>query len=121
MLKQGTFASILLKLQQMLVAFTLLNSREYMDLLIMQLSLWAYQTKVQHPVMDILNASPRSFVGEDIELFNRLLSHNSQHDSRRSDSFLLDEAYRKLGVKVHSGFAFNGDLLECNKFLKGNH
>lgn len=120
MLKQGTFPEIRLKLQQMLVAFALLGSNQYMDLLLLQLSIWEYQTKLEHPVMDILNASPRTFVGEDIELFNRLLSQHSQHDSRRSAATLLDQAYRKLGYIVHSGMTFNAELLLTSQFTKGN-
>ena len=64
--------------------------------------------------------SPSSFIGEDIELFNHLLAQHSQHDSRRSDAASLDEAYRCLGLFVHSGVSFNEELLECNKFVKGS-
>lgn len=120
MLKQGSFPEIHLKLQQMLVAFALLGSNQYMDLLLVQLAIWAYQTKTDHPMMDVLNASPRTFVGEDIELFNRLLSQHSQHDSRRSEATLLDHSYRKLGYIVHSGMTFNAELVNSTQFLKGN-
>jgi hypothetical protein len=71
-------------------------------------------------VIDILNHSFSTFVGEDIELFNRLLSQHSKHNSRRSDVPLLNKAYQLLGCVVHSGMEFTHDLLEEKKFLKGN-
>lgn len=107
-------------LRLLLVAFAILGSREYMDVILLQLTLWEYQAKFEHPVMEILKNSLGSFVGEDIELFNRLLSQHSRHDRRRGDAKELDVAYRTLGVMVHNGQKFNSELLECQKFLKGN-
>ena len=104
----------------MLVGFTLLGSTQYMDLLLLQFAIWEYQDYFNHPVMDILRTSVSTFVGEDIEIFNRLLSHNTHHDSRRGEPEGLDESYRCLGMIVHGGISFNEELLECTKFIKGN-
>lgn len=91
-----------------------------MDVLLLQLTLWEYQTQFDHPVIQILRTSLGSFVGEDIELFNRLLAQHSRHDSRRGEAVELDAAYRTLGLMVHNGQNFNSELLDCKKFLKGN-
>lgn len=91
-----------------------------MDVILLQLALWEYQSEFEHPIIDILKGSVGSFVGEDIELFNRLLAQHSRHDSRRGQAEQLDVAYRTLGLMVHNGINFNAELLECGKFLKGN-
>jgi hypothetical protein len=119
-LKAGTFKTILLKLRQVVLAFVLLDSHEYVDMLLLQLALWEYQLEINHPVIDILRSSPQSFVGEDIELFNRLLSQHSKNNSRRSDAGLLNTAYQSLGVMVQNGMTLTEDLLESKQFLKGN-
>jgi len=77
-LKVPTFKSISLILRRSLVAFALLGCNEYIDMILLQLALWEYQAQFKHPVIDVLNRSVTSFVGEDIELFNRLLSQHSQ-------------------------------------------
>lgn len=110
----------MLKLRQALIAFALLGSREYIDMLLLQFGMWEYQEQMQHPVIPILKSSVASFVGEDIELFNRLLSQHSKHNSRRAEADLLNSAYQSLGYLVHSGMEFNDDLLESKSFLKGN-
>lgn len=110
----------MLKLRQALVAFTILGSNQYIDMLLLQFGIWEYQEQMQHPIMDILKGSVGSFVGEDIELFNRLLAQHSKHSSRRAESELLNQAYQSLGYLVHSGMEFNKDLLESKSFLKGN-
>ena len=71
-------------------------------------------------MIEILKSSIGSFVGEDIELFNRLLSQHSKNNSRRAESELLNSAYQSLGYLVHAGMDFNEDLLESESFLKGN-
>ena len=119
-LKAGTFKTILLKLRQVVLAFVLLDSHEYVDMLVLQLALWEYQLEMNHPVIDILRSSPQSFVGEDIELFNRLLSQHSKDNSRRSEAGLLNNAYQSLGVMVQNGMTLTEDLLESKQFLKGN-
>src|SRR5690606_28739754 len=52
----------------------------------------------QHPVLRLLDASPASFVGEDIEMSLALLSNytTKKHFNRESD--LLHTAYQKLGL-----------------------
>jgi hypothetical protein len=110
----------MLKLRQALVAFAILGSNQYVDMLLLQFAIWDYQEQMQHPIIQILKSSVASFVGEDIELFNRLLSQHSQHTSRRADSELLNKAYQSLGFLVHSGMDFNNDLLDSKSFLKGN-
>ena len=102
------------------VAFSLLGSTKYVEFILLQLGLWEYQNQMQHPSIDIIEASVGSFVGEDIELFNRLLSQHSKNNSRRTDAELLNTAYQKLGSLVHSGLEFNQDLLDNKMFLKGN-
>ena len=109
----------MLKLRQILVAFAILGSNQYVDMLLLQFGIWEYQEQMQHPVIEILKSSIGSFVGEDIELFNRLLSQHSKHTSRRAESELLNSAYQSLGYLVHSGMDFNEDLLESKSFLKG--
>ena len=110
----------MLKLRQALVAFTLLGSNQYVDMLLLQFGVWTYQEDVQHPMINILQSSISSFVGEDIELFNRLLSQHSKHNSRRTDANLLNKAYQSLGYLVYSGMDFYQDLLDDKSFLKGN-
>lgn len=91
-----------------------------MDFILLQLALWEYQKLMKHPSIDIIRASVGSFVGEDIELFNRLLSQHSKTNSRRADPDLLNTAYQSLGSIVHNGIEFNTDLLDHKLFLKGN-
>ena len=69
----------MLKLRQALVAFSILGSKQYMDVLLAQFLLWEYQADFQHPVVDIMKEAVDSFIGEDIELLNRLLSQHSKH------------------------------------------
>jgi hypothetical protein len=90
------------------------------DMLLLQLGMWEYQEQMQHPIINILRSSVGSFIGEDIELFNRLLSQHSKHNSRRAEPELLNQAYQSLGYMVHSGMDFNQDLLDDKSFLKGN-
>ena len=82
------------------------------DLLLIQFALWEYQKRFRHPILEILNQSVDSFVGEDIELCNRLLAHHTKHDSRRGDAEALNTAYRTLGFLVHNGMEFMNDLLD---------
>src|SRR6185503_9329542 len=82
--------------------------------------IWEYQADFQHPIVDIMKGAVDSFVGEDIELLNRLLSQHSGHNARRSDANLANDAYRCLGMMVHGGVEFNEDLLESYKLTKGN-
>ena len=91
-----------------------------MDVILLQLTMWHYQQDVQHPALDVVRHSTDSFVGEDIELLNRLLSHHSKDNSRRSDPSLLNDAYQSLGYLVHSGMELNQDLLDSPRFIKGN-
>ena len=49
-LKAGTFKTILLKLQQIVIAFVLLESHEYVDMLLLQLAMWEYQLEMGHPL-----------------------------------------------------------------------
>jgi len=100
-LKQGNLNFIVLRLRQALVAFSILGSKQYMDVLLAQFLLWEYQAEFQHPVVDIMKEAVDSFIGEDIELLNRLLSQHSKHNARRSDATLANEAYRCLGMMVH--------------------
>ena len=110
----------MLKLRQALVAFAILGSKEYMDVLLAQFAIWEYQAEFKHPVVDIMKGAIDSFIGEDIELLNRLLSQHSKHNARRSDAYLANEAYRCLGMMIHDGVEFNQDLLESRKLTKGN-
>lgn len=110
----------MLKLRQALIAFAIMGSNQYVDMLLLQFSVWEYQEQMQHPIIEILRSSIGSFVGEDIELFNRLLAQHSKHSSRRAESELLNKAYQSLGYLVHSGMDFNDDLLDSKSFLKGN-
>ena len=71
-------------------------------------------------VATILRRSVESFIGEDIELMNRLLAQHCKHNSRRSDSKLDDEAYKCLGMMVHDGMEAHSDLLLSRKLTKGN-
>src|SRR6185503_1351560 len=120
MLKEGDFDYVILKLRQCLVAFGMLDSQEYMDVLLVQLAMWEYQAEFKHPIVDIMKESVESFIGEDIELVNRLLAQHCKHNSRRSDARLADDAYRCLGMMVHDGMEFNNDLLKSRKLTKGN-
>ena len=120
MLKVGTFDDVRKKLRQLLVVFAILGVNQYVDMLLLQLAMWEYQEQMQHPVIQIIKGSVGSFVGEDIELFNRLLAQHSKHNSRRAEPDLLDKAYKSLGYLVHSGMEFNKDLMDSKSFLKGN-
>jgi len=111
---------IVLKLRQALIAFAILGSKEYMDVLLAQFAIWEYQSDFQHPVVDIMKGAVDSFIGEDIELLNRLLAQHSKHNARRSDATMANDAYRCLGMMVHDGVEFNDDLLESYKLTKGN-
>src|SRR6185295_5743190 len=91
-----------------------------MDVLLTQLAIWEYQPEFQHPIVDVLRRSVESFIGEDIELMNRLLAQHCKHNSRRSDSKLADEAYKCLGMMVHDGMEAHSDLLLSRKLTKGN-
>lgn len=119
-MKLGDFDLVCLKLRQALIAFAILGSNQYIDFILLQLGLWEYQKLMHHPSIDIIRASVGSFVGEDIELFNRLLSQHSKSNSRRADPELLNTAYQSLGSIVHAGIDFNTDLLDNKLFLKGN-
>ena len=77
--EEGDFDYVILKLRQCLVAFGMLNSHEYMDVLLLQLAIWEYQADFQHPIVDVMKGAVESFIGEDIELVNRLLAQHSKH------------------------------------------
>ena len=116
MLKEGDFDYVILKLRQCLIAFGILDSHEYMDVLLAQFAIWEYQADFQHPIVDVMRRSVESFIGEDIELLNRLLAQHCKHDSRRGNAKMADEAYRCLGMMVH-GMEFNNDLLKSKKLI----
>ena len=61
-----------------------------------------YLQSVNHPVLQLLDASPASFVGEDIEISLALLSNyaSKKHLNRKAD--LLSHAYQKLGLLITS-------------------
>ena len=93
-------------LLKVLIVFSLLGNREYVEMILLQLLLLEYHKITQHPHVDVFNNLLQLLVGEDIELGNRVLSHASIRNSRRSDLAQLSRSYRMLrrhdGVQRHS-------------------
>src|SRR4051794_22300851 len=81
------FDYVILKLRQSLVAFSILGSKDYMDL-----GITSWLPTSNH---EIMKGVVDRFIGEDIEL---LVLQNTKHNARRSDATMANDAYRCLGI-----------------------
>ena len=66
-----------------------------------QLLYWSYLQDIKHPVLTLLDSSPASFVGEDIELSLSLLSNYTSTTNLARETDPLHEAYQKLNLLMH--------------------
>ena len=66
-----------------------------------QLLYWHYLRSINHPLLALLDESPQSFVGEDVELSLMLLSNYSSTTNLSRDTKDASDAYKKLGVLSH--------------------
>jgi hypothetical protein len=82
----------------LLCPFAFLDCRIYVHGILLQLSLNQYYAVNNHPFLWMMQHSPATIVGENIELGNRLLSQHSATNSRRIDASLLSKAYSHLGI-----------------------
>src|SRR5689334_10457344 len=92
-LRVGRFQDIYSRLVELLIAFSMLNSRIYGHAVFLQLSLLEYWAHNGHPVMDLISKNPGIMVGDNIELLNRQLAQHCMSDSRRNYVDLMDQAY----------------------------
>ena len=79
------------------VCFAILKSSYYVEALGFFFLLHEYHLSVGHPCIAMLRANFSNFVGEDVELANRALSHTTAHQSGRADVTSLDRSYCLLG------------------------
>ena len=66
-----------------------------------QLLYWSYLQDIKHPVLALLDSSPASFVGEDIELSLSLLSNYTSTTNLARETDPLHESYQKLSLLMH--------------------
>jgi hypothetical protein len=75
-----------------------LQNLEYTKSMGFQLLYFHYLKEIQHPFLRLLDQSPQSLVGEDIELSLMLLSNYSSTTSMNRVDHDISQAYKKLGV-----------------------
>ena len=63
-----------------------------------QLVYWHYLKSINHPVLRFLDASPQSFVGEDIEISLMLLSYFTATTNMTRQTRVVGNAYQSLGL-----------------------
>ena len=63
-----------------------------------QLVYWHYLKSINHPVLRFLDASPQSFVGEDIEISLMLLSYFTATTNITRQTRVVGDAYQSLGL-----------------------
>lgn len=63
-----------------------------------QLLYWHYLQDINHPLLNVLNESPQSFVGEDVELSLMLLSNYASTTNLTRKTEDVSDAYKKLGL-----------------------
>ena len=63
-----------------------------------QLLYWQYLRSINHPFLSLLDGSPQSFVGEDVELSLMLLSNYSSTTNLSRETHDASDAYQKLGL-----------------------
>src|SRR5712672_2112908 len=103
---------------KVLIVFSLLGNREYVEMLLLQLLLVEYHKSIQHPHVDVFFDLLPLLVGEDIELGNRALSHASIRTSRRSELDQLDRCYKLLRCLRMAGVQFGEDMMEYRDIMK---
>src|SRR5580698_5291341 len=119
MIKYNKPSLVYLQLKRLIVLFAILWNREYVAMILLHLLFLQYHQDLQHPHVDLFTESLLSFVGEDIEIANRALSHSSVRNSRRSDHELIDKAYRLLRFLRMSGVNFADEMSDYRRILKG--
>jgi hypothetical protein len=113
-------ALVLLNLKKLLILFAMLGNTEYVEFILLHLLLFTYHLDFNHPHPELFLNNLFSFVGEDIEIANRALSHCSSRNSRRSEHDLLNKSYRLLRYMRHTGLEFGEDMMQFHDILKGN-
>ena len=63
-----------------------------------QLLYWQYLQSINHPILKLLDKSPQSFVGEDIELSLMLLAYFTSSTNITRKTARVDDAYQSLGL-----------------------
>ena len=63
-----------------------------------QLIYWQYLQSINHPILKLLDKSPQSFVGEDIELSLMLLAYFTSSTNITRKTARVDDAYQSLGL-----------------------
>ena len=106
--------------KKILILFSILGNKAYVDLLTLQLLLFQYHQYFNHPHIHLFNEQLQSFVGEDIELGNRALSHASARNSRRGQLEDLSRCYRLLRFLRLTGVQFGEDMTEYKDIVKGS-
>jgi hypothetical protein len=118
-MKSNNPALIYQGLQRTIIICALLNMGEYVEMISLHLLLFEYHLTFEHPHTQLFCATPASFVGEDIELGNRMLSHYATSTSRATDYRLLNDAYKQVGLLLKSGMQFSEELSEFKDLVKG--
>jgi hypothetical protein len=119
-IKENEPALVLLNLKKLLILFAMLGNTEYVEFILLHLLLFTYHLDFNHPHPELFLNNLFSFVGEDIEIANRALSHCSSRNSRRSEHDLLDRSYRLLRYMRHTGLEFGEDMTQFHDIFKGN-
>jgi len=78
--------------------FAILENTAYTKVLGFQLLYWHYLKSINHPVLKFLDASPQSFVGEDIEISLMLLAYFTATTNISRKTPKVDDAYQTIGV-----------------------
>ena len=81
--------------------FSIRKAPSYTKAMGFQLLYWSYLQDIKHPVLTLLDSSPASFVGEDIELSLSLLSNYTSTTNLARETDPLHESYQKLSLLMH--------------------
>ncbi len=63
-----------------------------------QLLYWHHLKSINHPILQLLDASPQSFVGEDVEISLMLLANYASTTNLTRKTQDVSDAYKKLGL-----------------------
>ena len=82
----------------MFAIHAILENKEYTKAMGFQLLYWHYLKSINHPFLKVLDESPQSFVGEDIELSLMLLSNYTSTTPLTRDNKDASASYKKLSL-----------------------
>jgi hypothetical protein len=119
-IKGSDFPTILRLMELITVALTILKGNNYVRVMVLQISFLLYYKEYNHPMLHLVLNHTEALMGEDIEIFNRVLGQHTHYDSRRGQAGNLDYAYKLMGLLVHLGIEFEGEGAPVFNITKGN-